>query len=103
MIILACDERTDANRALGAGPILHDDGFAPFLAKRVGENPRRGIVGAPRRKRHDQLDLPLGPIRARGHGRRKSHEENRKTSERAKPPRLTAGGPYRSGATGGPG
>jgi len=101
MIILACDERTDADRALGACPVLHNDRFAPFLAKCVGENSRRGIVGAPRRKRHDQLDLPFGPIRARGHGRDKSHGENRKTSACAKPPRLTAGG--WSGETGGPG
>ena len=65
MIVLACHERSDADRTLGAGPILHDDGLAPFLAKRIGEYSGRGIVGASGRKRDDQLDLPLGPIGTR--------------------------------------
>jgi hypothetical protein len=102
MIILACDERTDADRALGAGPIFHDDGLAPFLAKRVGENPCRGIVGASGRKRHDQLDLSLGPIGTRRQGRQ-SHDQGRKDRQRAQPPRFAATGPCGSRAISGPG
>jgi hypothetical protein len=92
MIVLACHERADADRALGAGPVLHDDRLVPLLAKRVGENSRRGVVGASRRKGHDQLDLPFGPISARGHRCGKGHDESRKTHERAQPGEFSKGG-----------
>ena len=48
MIVLACHERSDADRTLGAGPILHDDGLAPFLAKRVSKNSELAEIGATR-------------------------------------------------------
>src|SRR5450432_2683284 len=75
MIILGCDEGSDADGAFRAGLVLDHDRLAPFLSKRIGEYPGRGIVGAAGWERHDQFYRAFGPLRACGH--RKSKQRGR--------------------------
>ena len=66
MIVLACHERSDADRTLRRrARSSTTTGLPHFLPKRIGEYSGRGIVGPSGRERDDQLDLPLGPIGTR--------------------------------------
>src|SRR5713101_9991400 len=73
MVILASDEGADTEGAFRAGLILDHDRLAPFLPKRIGEYPGRGIVGAAGRERHDQFYRALGPPGTRGNWKSKDH------------------------------
>src|SRR5713101_3678418 len=66
MVILGCDEGSDTDGAFRAR-------LVPFLSKRIGEDPGRGVVGAAGRERHDQFYRALGPPGTRGNWKSKDH------------------------------
>ena len=55
-----------ADAAAGAGAILDDDRLTQWPANLLGNQPRDEIGRAARADRNDDLDRPLGILRARG-------------------------------------